>query len=542
MRYVPATLALAVGIAAVPVRASAECRVIEFQFTPGIPSGLDPRFFSPQIVVWLEDAQGNFVDTIFITRMTGTYGLGNRPGRYDFNSELLWPYGRRQQVFPVWAHRHGKSYPLLVFQDLDDDDLSHALSQSSLESRYCRPLMTQEDTRQTTFDTGTCATATYTDKGKFSDTATSLYPPRNDLVGGNMADHDDVAKFAEVNDLDAISRATPTPGETYTILFAIPDELPDGDYVAWLEISSEYDFNATYNPDSYPPPAGIPWSTYGTPYRGQPSVVYRVPFVLATQDMSFQTTEYAGYGDPEGLDGMLNPPDPTITVNMEGSGAGRLLITTSPTGPYRFRVAVHPSDDTVAPGSPSALEALDVQPRAATLRFFAPGDDGPTGTAIAYEVRYRLGAELTAENFESAGIPAAENLKPMPAGTPQTFTLTDLLPETHYWIGIRAKDDCLNAGPPTFVHLVTPRQASGEVDGCFVATAAFGSPLQAEVGALRRFRDRVLRSTVLGELFVEAYYTFGPAFAAVIAPSDTLKGLARGALSPVVELATSIVE
>ncbi|MEM9490026.1 MAG: hypothetical protein AAGC55_12840, partial [Myxococcota bacterium] len=47
------------------------CRVVEVAMTP-----------SPdlQIVVWLEDAAGNFVDTLFITELTGTYGLGNRPG------------------------------------------------------------------------------------------------------------------------------------------------------------------------------------------------------------------------------------------------------------------------------------------------------------------------------------------------------------------------------------------------------------------------------------------------------------------------------
>src|ERR1700760_3091199 len=66
---------------------------------------------SLQIVVWLEDSQGNFIDTLFITQQTGTYGLGNRPGRYDFNSAPMWPYGRRIDTFPVWAHRNGQSFP-----------------------------------------------------------------------------------------------------------------------------------------------------------------------------------------------------------------------------------------------------------------------------------------------------------------------------------------------------------------------------------------------------------------------------------------------
>ena len=31
--------------------------------------------------------------------------VGNRPGRFDFNSEWRWPYGRRTTTFPFWAGR-----------------------------------------------------------------------------------------------------------------------------------------------------------------------------------------------------------------------------------------------------------------------------------------------------------------------------------------------------------------------------------------------------------------------------------------------------
>jgi len=41
---------------------------------------------SLQMVAWLEKTDGTFVDTLYITAKTGLYGLGNRPGRMDFNS------------------------------------------------------------------------------------------------------------------------------------------------------------------------------------------------------------------------------------------------------------------------------------------------------------------------------------------------------------------------------------------------------------------------------------------------------------------------
>ena len=112
------------GLLALAPRADA-CRLIEIELLPS--SDL-------QMVVWIEDAAGNFVDTVFITRSTGTYGLGNRPGRMDFNTSYRWPYGRRISTFPVWSHRHGTPYPEVIFQDDDEDDLSHKISESSTDS------------------------------------------------------------------------------------------------------------------------------------------------------------------------------------------------------------------------------------------------------------------------------------------------------------------------------------------------------------------------------------------------------------------------
>src|SRR5689334_4777848 len=108
-RILGAAAILLGGILLTPAApALAECRVAEFRFNP--VSDL-------QIVVWIEDTHGNYVDTVYITRATGSLGLGNRPGRYDFNSEILWPYGRRENVLPVWAHRRGVTYPRVVYQD-----------------------------------------------------------------------------------------------------------------------------------------------------------------------------------------------------------------------------------------------------------------------------------------------------------------------------------------------------------------------------------------------------------------------------------------
>ena len=47
-------------------------------------------------------------------------------------------------------------------------------------------------------------------------------------------------------------------------------------------------------------------------------------------------------------------------------------------------------------------------------------------------------------------------------------------------------------------------------DGCYIATAVYGSYDCSEVWTLRRFRDEVLRASVLGRLFIRSYYAVSP--------------------------------
>lgn len=498
----------------------ATCRIVQIDMTPSDDL---------QIVVWVEDAAGNYVDTAFITQLTGRYGMGNRPGIMEFNSAYRWPYGRRVSTFPVWAHRHGMSWPLVVFQDGDDRDLSHAMSQSSIEHFYCRPIAEREDM----WDTQTCATKAYTDKGKLSSSQTSPYPPRTDVVFTAGIDDDDVRVFASMNPFDVVSRATPIGGETFRVDWQIPEGLPTGEYVVWVEASKEFDQNEHHD---YPEPEGIPWADYGAPYRGQPSVVYRVPFLLmpGTETVAL-TADYAGYGDPDGLDGELRAPDESITTGVPGSGASRLLLTADGDDMYRVRARALPAvADAEEPGIPRNVKVLDASPSAVSLAFTAPGDDGYTGTVAGYEVRYLAGEPVTAENFEQA-IPAPVQGAPRPAGQTQVLEVGDLLPRLEYHLGIRAYDECKNYSGLTVVRATTADHAGGAVDACFVATAAYGSLMQQDVEMLRRFRDRFLRTHVTGELLVQSYYTFGPALARLIAPSDTLRRAARASLAPLVE-------
>jgi hypothetical protein len=71
-------------------------------------------------------------------------------------------------------------------------------------------------------------------------------------------------------------------------------------------------------------------------------------------------------------------------------------------------------------------------------------------------------------------------------------------------------------------------------DACFIATAAFGSPLESHVSVLRQFRDRYLITHEAGRSFVAMYYHFSPEFADFIGRSSLLKLAVKIALLPLV--------
>ena len=70
--------------------------------------------------------------------------------------------------------------------------------------------------------------------------------------------------------------------------------------------------------------------------------------------------------------------------------------------------------------------------------------------------------------------------------------------------------------------------------GCFIATAAFGSPTERQIIILRKFRDRYLIPNPLGYNFVNIYNTCLPPLANLISEYDILRMAAKWILLPIV--------
>jgi len=96
---------------------------------------------------------------------------------------------------------------------------------------------------------------------------------------------------------------------------------------------------------------------------------------------------------------------------------------------------------------------------------------------------------------------------------------------------------CVVATPvenKTMLELIEGEPAKQEDYACFVATAAFGSPMHPQLKHLRWFRDQILRKHPAGRSFVRWYYQNGPIAAKYIGDKPTWKTAVRAVLYPAI--------
>ncbi len=74
----------------------------------------------------------------------------------------------------------------------------------------------------------------------------------------------------------------------------------------------------------------------------------------------------------------------------------------------------------------------------------------------------------------------------------------------------------------------------GGGDTCFIATAAYGSPMEKHVKLLKKFRDVYLMPHRVGRYIVDLYYHYSPPVAKFIERHETVKDVVRITLMPVI--------
>lgn len=572
----------------------------------GSASAQDPRVLviemhptdRAQIAVWIEDAEGRFLRTLALTSAVAYRGIGNRPGASQMNSGFRWPYGRREGVLPVWGHRRAGApgaipFGRVIFQSrISEGFASRTSSDHSLDSHFCLSFMPGVSGMDQ-LDATTCPSPFNSDKGRYlteTDVArgysepfemragagtmmplelTSLYPPRRDVDERchnppNCYDHEDIERYRDdarraMPEIDAVTMATPPGDAPLTLMFSVPSDWEDGEHALLVEVNTEGDYNSAWDPSRFPTPenpdgAWDSWAIgFGYPYRGQPSVVYRVPFLLTHTAAEASTSMPLGYGAIDGRDGEVHEMDGTITddpTGSAGSGADRLRL-----GDRGYRVSVRVMGPEICRENqpPGAIEGLRVTEyadrgdahRYAHLSFIAPDED--FGIA-RYDVRFAAEPIVDDTSFERAqqafaALPddVALSVPTMArAGDRVDVDLGGLSGEHRYYFAVRAVDLCNVPGAMATTEYSTPKIEFTTVSPCFVATAAYGTPMAAEIGALRRFRDRHLRTNALGRAFVSAYEAIGPHVADAIRGDDDLRAAARALLAPIVAAARAL--
>jgi hypothetical protein len=99
-------------------------------------------------------------------------------------------------------------------------------------------------------------------------------------------------------------------------------------------------------------------------------------------------------------------------------------------------------NDKIPPAAITDLVADSATSGSITLRWTATGDNGDRGTAAAYDIRYHK-SEITSANWDSA-TQCQDEPTPNPAGSPESFVVTDLEELTGYFFAIRAIDNASN--------------------------------------------------------------------------------------------------
>jgi len=168
---------------------------------------------------------------------------------------------------------------------------------------------------------------------------------------------------------------------------------------------------------------------------------------------------------------------------------------------------------------------------------FKPDISGPDGvTSFTYGISSFLGTSASAPHVAGA---AALILSMYPDWSPDE--LQSYIESNAIDMGEPGKDNIYGRGRLNLPVPVTTDSGEGGSGGgggggggCFIATAAFGSPLEPQVKALRDVRDRFLLTNPLGKAFITFYYRYSPPVAEFIANHERVRTLVRWLLLPLV--------
>ncbi|MGA8848455.1 MAG: CFI-box-CTERM domain-containing protein [Dehalococcoidia bacterium] len=227
---------------------------------------------------------------------------------------------------------------------------------------------------------------------------------------------------------------------------------------------------------------------------------------------------------------IILPQKHTLSVSVTPLGVGSV----SPWGgEYESGGQVTLTDS--PPNQPSNISpangagGISLTPTLQSSAFSDP-DVGDTHAASQWQIRTSLGTYSRSLLFDSGTDTSDLTSITVPSGTLSYYT-------SYYW-HVRYQDNhdaWSNWSAETFFTVSTWTGV------CFIATAAYGTPMAEEVQILREFRDKYLLTNPPGRAFVDFYYRVSPPIAEFITEHPSLKPIVRVGLVPAVVMSAVAV-
>ena len=293
-------------------------------------------------------------------------------------------------------------------------------------------------------------------------------------------------------------------------------------------------------------------------------VLSGTPTTAGSFSFTVRVTDSASATDTQPLSVTVSAPPNITTTSLPAATVGtaysQTLVATGGTTPYTWSLAA----GSLPPGLSLNGAVLSGTPTTAgTSNFTVRVTDnvGATDTqALSLTVNAPPPVNITTTSLPggTVGAPYSQTLAATGGIAPYTWSLSSgtLPPGLGLSVGGVLGSSPTTAGTYTFTVQVTdnigatdtqvlsltvsttPAPAAAAAGaGCFIATAAYGSPMEPQVVLLRAFRDRYLLTNGPGQAFVRWYYRTSPPIAERIRQSPNLRGMVRGLLWPLVAVA-----
>jgi chitodextrinase len=282
------------------------------------------------------------------------------------------------------------------------------------------------------------------------------------------------------------------PGTTYYFAMKTADEVPN-----WSAISNVATTTTSPPPDTTPPAAVTTLAT-GAVTSGSVAISWTAPGddgtsgVAASYDVRYSTAAITSANFTSALAAGPEPvpaaPGTTQSMTISGLAAGTtyyFAMKTADEVPNWSAISnvptatTTPLPDTTPPAAVTTLATGAVTSGSVAISWTAPGDDGTSGVAATYDVRYSA-APITSANFGTA--PAASN-EPAPAspGTTQSMTISGLAAATTYYFAMKTADEVSNWSAISNVPAATTTPLPDTTPPAAVTTLAPGAVTSGSV-------------------------------------------------------------